>query len=87
MSLLARVKAAQDECAVGTCHEPRAADAELCGSAGNGHLTDYWQGRLDRTPDGSFVWAAGPQAREQEEPLSPFVRQARAGLLRAKAVA
>ena len=49
MTLLERI-AANTECKVDGCHEPRVPDAAFCKV--NGHLTDWFMGRLTKTETG-----------------------------------
>lgn len=62
MTLMERIADAE-KCSVTWCQEPRVEGAEFCGSAGNGHLTDWYRGRIRRLGDGTFVGCVGPQPR------------------------
>jgi hypothetical protein len=62
VSLLSRIQA-NEECAVGSCHEQRVDGTLFCGSEGRGHLADFWASRLQKLDDGTYAGIAGPQPR------------------------
>lgn len=70
MTLLDRIQA-NERCAYASCPHDRLEGALFCGSAGAGHLSDWWAGRLRKLPDGRYYGTVGPRPRFPARDLTP----------------